>query len=70
MKKTKYYKCIKTNCLTSFTVGKIYEINVIDNLKASCNFIDDNGKPNGYSSYNYKYFEPYYGNNYEINNNV
>lgn len=43
---------------TSFTIGKIYEIQDVSNLNEYGNFIDDKGNLNGFAPYNHKYFKP------------
>lgn len=57
MEKPKYYKCILTTN-QKFTLNKIYKIINSDNLEAYSNFIDNRGKPNGWSNVNYRHFTP------------
>ena len=56
--KPKYYKCIESKEPNQFTVNKIYKITNPDYLNNYENFIDDNGKPNGFAPYNDRYMTP------------
>ena len=53
-----YYKCITSSTIDSFTVGKIYKIRNPNNLEDEYNFINDNGKRDGYSGTNFRHFKP------------
>lgn len=53
--RTEYYEFVgkKGN---SFTIGKIYKVKNPNELETSVNFIDDNGKANGFAPNNHKKF--------------
>ncbi len=55
---TEYYECFHTTDTDCFTFGKIYKCLNPQNLESVSNFIDDNGKTNGWCGNNYKHFRP------------
>ena len=57
MKYPEYYKCI-VGIEGDFTIGKIYKIKNPEDFEKMENFIDDNGKANGWGGVNYKHFKP------------
>jgi hypothetical protein len=42
----------------SFTIGRIYKIRNPKNIEAPFNFMDDNGRENGFVGENHKFFKP------------
>jgi hypothetical protein len=52
-----YYKYIGVK-VEGFTRDRIYKIINPEHLETPCNFIDDDGKENGHSGNNHKYFKP------------
>lgn len=52
-----YYECIEGNCV-EFTKGRIYKIVNSKNLEDVCNFVDNQGKKDGWAEDNYNHFKP------------